>query len=192
MMNKLFSLHLIDGRKFLLLLALFVNLQIMKAACKPIDIPSSDTEIQTTAIFVKEGTVSAGMEQLHIILCEKKKINKKSKKKASAISDKRKFKNKQSPPSPNNINKLASAFIRSTNGDTSLLAVSDHDQQIFRPIQPTHKFLLKPENYILILIFLLGIFLNKIYKSHWFSTHRLFPNFNRPPPVWLLRIPAFI
>lgn len=184
MMNQLFSLHSFGGRRFFLLLLLLANFQIVHGICKPNEASSSDTSPSSTTLFISEGTIVSGMEQVYIPNSKKEKIKKVSKIKSSFVSHKRKFKKEQGfSQSTKNSNRSSFIFSRNTQSEKSLLAGSDNDQQIIRPNQHTKKFFLADsENKMPILSDLLDIFQKKIYKSHWVSHLKFFRNFKRPPP----------
>ncbi|MGE8556629.1 MAG: hypothetical protein ACN6OB_22130 [Chryseobacterium jejuense] len=180
MMNQHFSLHLFGGRRFLLLILLLLNFQIVQAFCKHNEDPSSSS----TTLFISEGTVVSGREQIYVSNPEKIKAKKPFKRKNVTVSNKRKQKKEQLfSQKVENSHKTASIFIRNTPSEKLLLAISDNDKQVLRPNQHTMKFLLfRSENKTPILVTLLDIFLKKTHKDQWFSNLTFFQNFNRPPP----------
>lgn len=184
MMNQHFSLHLFGGRRFFLLILLLVNFQIVQAICKQSDVSSSDLSPSSATLFISEGTVVSGIEQIYASPPKREKIKKTFKRKNVTVSNKRKSKKEKIfSQRVENSHKAVSIFIRNTPSEKSLLAISDNDKQIVRPNQHTMKFLLfDAENKTLILVCLLDIFLKKAHKDQWYSNLRFFQNFNRPPP----------
>lgn len=184
MMNQHFSLHSFGGRRFFLLILLLVNLQIVQAVCIHNEAPSSDLSPSSTLLFISEGTIVSGIEQIYVPQPKKEETKKNFKRKNSPESNKRKPKKEQPlSQSVKNSNKTVSIFIRNTPSEKSLLAISDNDKQIVRPNQHTMKFLLfESENKTTVLLHLLDISLKKTHKDQWFSNLRFFRNFNRPPP----------
>ncbi|WP_144428966.1 hypothetical protein [Chryseobacterium sp. StRB126] len=184
MMNQHFSLHLFGGRRFFLLILLLMNFQIVQAICKHHEAPSSEPSPSSNELFISEGTVVSGMEQIYAPSSKKEKIKKTFKRKNLTVSNTRKQKKEKiTSQRVENSPKAVSIFIRNTPSEKSLLAISDHDKQIVRPNQHTMKFLLfGAENKTLGLMSLLDIFLKKIYKDQWFFNLTFSQNFNRPPP----------
>jgi len=184
-MNKLFSLHSIGEGRFLLLILLLANYQMMQAVCRH-DALSPDIATPSTVLFISEGTVISGVEKIHVINPAKEEVQKKSKRKNSVISNKRKQKTKDNLSKPvKSSNKAVLIFSINNQNQSgkSLLAVSNSKKQIVIPNQHTIKFLLfEGERKIPIPSYLLDIFLKKVYKNHGFSSLRFFKNFNRPPP----------
>ncbi|MBP2619680.1 hypothetical protein [Chryseobacterium jejuense] len=184
MMNQHFSLHLFGGRRFFLLILLLMNFQIVQAVCQHREVPSSEPSPSSPALFISEGTIVSGMEQIYDPSSKKEKIKKAFKRKNVTASNKRKQKKEKIfSQRVENSPKAVSIFIRNTPSEKSLLAISDHDKQIVRPNQHTMKFLLLgSENKTPVLVHLLDIFLKKTHKDQWFSNLKFFRNFNRPPP----------
>ncbi|WP_139166114.1 hypothetical protein [Chryseobacterium jejuense] len=184
MMNQHFSLHLFGGRRFFLLIFLLVNFQIVQAVCKHNEISSSNSDPSSTALFISEGTVVSGIEQIYASTPKREKIKKNFKRKNFTTSNKRKSKKEKIfSQRVENSHKAVSIFIRNTPSEKSLLAISDNDKQIVRPNQHTMKFfLLGFENKTPALVSLLDIFLKKTHKDQWFSNLIVFQSFNRPPP----------
>ncbi|QIY89496.1 hypothetical protein [Chryseobacterium gallinarum] len=187
MMNKLFSLQSIGGGRVSLLLLLLVNFQMIQAVCRNDETPSSDMATSSTTLFIAEGTVVSGMENIHIPHLAKEKIKKNPKRKDSSTSNKRLPQKKEKFSQPvKEINKTILFFKRDNQSEKSLLAVSDGNKQIVRPSQHTMKFLLSEvENKMPASIHLLAIFLEKVYQTPELSSLRFFKNFKRPPPFYV-------
>lgn len=183
MMNQLFSPHSFGGKKFFLLILLFINFQIAQAVCKYDEIPSTEVSSSSTALFISEGTSVSGMEQIHISYPKKEKIKKASKRKNTFISSKRKQgKEKKISKPVKNSNKTVLIFNRDPQSEGSLLAASENGKQIIRPQHMMKFLMLKPESKTPVLLHLLDIYLNKCYKSKKLSPLSFSQNFNRPPP----------
>lgn len=190
MMNQIFSLHSLGGRRFFLFILLLINFQIIQAVCIRNEAPSSDTLHASTAIVVSEGTIVSGMERIYVSHPKKDKIKKILKRKNTLVSNKRKYKKRQAISQiVKNSNRSTLIFSGNTQSEKSLLAVSDNDKQIIRPNQRTMKFLFfGSENRMPILIHLPDTFLKKNYKNRGVSNLEFFRNFNRPPPFLCMAI----
>ena len=176
MMNKLFSLHSFGGKKFFLFILLFINIQIVQAG-------SADTSSSSTALFVSEGTLVSGMDQVHISQPKKEKTKKTFKRKNTFISSKRKQgKEKKISQPVKNSHKTVLIFSRDPQSEGSLLAASENEKQIIRPQHMMKFLMLKPESKTPVLHHLLDIYLNKSYKSKKLCDLSFSQNFNRPPP----------
>lgn len=176
MMNKFFSLHSIGGGRFFLLLLLWGSLQMIQAAGRHSEIPSSP-------LLISEGAIVSGKEQIYVSHHKKEKA-KVSKSKKTPISGKRKGKKAHTlSQNVETTHTTTPIFIQNTTSGQSLLTASDNDRLSIRPNQNTSIFLLpRSENEETILINLPDILLKKNYKSHQLSSLRFFRNFKRPPP----------
>lgn len=192
MMNKLFSLHFFEGRRFFFLLLLFVNFQITQAGCRNDD-SQSDIATPSNTLFISEGTLVSGMEKIHVFQPAKESLKKKSKRKNSLISNKKKQKKKEKLFQPiKNRKNTVLIFSRDHKSEKYLLSMSDSDNPIVRPQHMMKFYVLRPENKISFLLCLQDIYLNKIHKNHWFSALIFFQNFNRPPPQAFFAALSFI
>lgn len=188
-MNKFFSLHSIGGGRFFLLILLLGNLQIIQAICKSVDQPLRNMSNPSPALFISDGTMISGMEQVHIFQPKKAKTKKTSKRKNTFISSKKKQEKEKSISSTvKNSNKTLLIFSRDTQSEGSLLIASENKKQIIRPQHMMKFLLLKPESKTPVLHYLLDIYFNKLYKSYRFSNESLSRNFNRPPPRLTLQL----
>ena len=191
MMNKLFSLHSIGEGRFLLLILLLANFQIMQAVCRH-DALSPDIAIPSAVLFISEGTVISGVEKIYVTPPAKEKVQKKFKRKNSVIPAKRKQKTEENLSKPiksSHKTGLIFSINNQNQSGKSLLAVSNSEKQIVIPNQHTIKFLLlEGGKKIPIPSYLLNIFLKKVYKNHELSSLRFFKNFNRPPPSLCMTI----
>lgn len=186
MMSPTFSFHSFGGRRFLLLIVLFLNLQIIQAVCRHTHVLSSDIPPSTNKLVISEGTFVSGMEHIYIPHQKKERKKKIFKGKNRFISYKRKRKKGNNfSQSIKTDNKTASIFIGNTTSEKSLLLASHTHQQIIIPNQNTIPFLLFwAENRPFVLSHLLDGFLKKTYRDGWFSDLKFFRKFSRPPPFF--------
>ncbi|MCQ9634231.1 hypothetical protein MP477_04600 [Chryseobacterium sp. WG23] len=190
MMNQLFSLHSIGGGRFFLFILLILNFQIVQAVHKDSEDYSSDAPSSSDILFISEGTVVSGKEQVYIDQPAKEKVKKKYKRKSVSISGKKKQNKEENLSQPvKSSNKTILSFSRDTQSEKSLIAGSDNEKQIIRPSQHIMKFhLLGSENSMILQIYLLDRFLKTIYRNHGLSNVRFLKNFNRPPPLLYMAI----
>lgn len=180
MMIKIFSLVFLKERRFLLFILLFCTLQTTKgvSACK--QETSSGNQGQTDIIFIAEGTVITGIENVNISGIEKKKLYRFRKKGIIAHSKKKREK-KFNISTARKSSKADFFFNKAPTSGTFLLICSGMQKQIISPDQ-NKKELIKPENYFPVLICLSDICFKNTYKSHWFCNFNFFRNYQRPPP----------
>lgn len=190
MMNKLFSLHSIGGGRFFLFILLILNFQIVQAVCKDSEDYSSDAPSSSAILFISEGTIVSGKEQVYIDQPAKEKVKKRYKRKSVSISGKKEENKEESLSQPlKSSNTALLIFSRGTQSEKSLMAGSDNEKQIIRPSQHIMKFLLLgSENNMILQLYLLDRFLKTIYRNHDLSNLRFLKNFNRPPPLLYMAI----
>ncbi|MFP3835613.1 hypothetical protein [Chryseobacterium sp. SIMBA_028] len=138
MMNQLFSLHSIGGRRFFLLILLLAHFQTIQAACRHDHLSSSDSSHSPTTLFISKGTIVSGRERIHVHQSEK--VKKKIKRKVLSAPYERKNKKEQNLSQRiKSSNKTASIFIRNTTSEKYLLALTDNHKQIVMPVNRQQK-----------------------------------------------------